>query len=99
MSRLPKPVVPFGQTFEKLDIRVGRILEVTLETRTHKPTYKMVVDFGKFGRCTSYDPFSCHPPEEVRDWGAARKSSPGTPQGQGPGSRPGPGWWRHRTWN
>ena len=62
-----KPVVSFADSFALLDIRVGRIIEVELETRTNKPTYRMVVDFGKYGRKVSYGRFTCHPLEEVKD--------------------------------
>lgn len=62
-----KPVVSFDDSFAKLDIRVGRVVEVELETRTHRPTYRMLVDFGKYGRRTSFGRFSSHPIEEVKD--------------------------------
>ena len=67
MAKKVKPTVSFVESFEKLDIRVGRILEVELETRTHKPTYKMVIDFGKFGKRVSYGRFTQHPIEDVKD--------------------------------
>ena len=67
MAKEPKPIVAFENTFEKLDIRVGRVLEVKLETGTHKPTYEMVIDFGKFGKRISYGRFTQHPVEDVRD--------------------------------
>ena len=62
-----KPVVSYEDSFAKLDIRVGKIVEVDLETRTHKQTYRMVVDFGKYGKRTSYGRFTCHPVEEVKN--------------------------------
>jgi tRNA-binding protein len=67
MSKTGKPIVGFDESFGKLDIRVGKITEVFLETRTHKPTYKMVVDFGKFGTRVSYGRFTRHPMEEVKN--------------------------------
>jgi tRNA-binding protein len=67
MVKDTKTTVSFEETFEKLDIRVGRIIEVEIETRTQKPTYKMVVDFGKYGKRTSYGRFTSHPMEEVKD--------------------------------
>lgn len=67
MAKQTKPVVSFEETFAKLDIRVGRVIEVELETRTHKQTYRMVVDFGKYGRKLSYGRFTQHPVEEVKD--------------------------------
>jgi tRNA-binding protein len=62
-----KPVVEFEESFGKLDIRVGRVSAVELETRTHKPTYRMTVDFGKYGTRVSYGRFTRHPMEEVKD--------------------------------
>ncbi len=67
MAKEIKPIVPFEESFEKLDIRVGRVIEVDLETSTHKPTYKMTIDFGKFGRRISYGRFTQHHIEEVKD--------------------------------
>lgn len=66
MAKEAKPVVDFGETFAKLDIRVGRVVEVEREERTAKPTYRMVVDFGRFGRKVSYGRFTSHSPEEVQ---------------------------------
>lgn len=62
-----KPIIDFTETFGKLDIRLGRIIEVELENRTPKPTYRMVVDFGKFGKRVSYGRFTRHPLEEVKN--------------------------------
>ena len=67
MANEKKPMVSFEETFGKLDIRVGRVIAVRLETRTHKPTYKMTIDFGKFGKRISYGRFTMHPPEDVKD--------------------------------
>lgn len=66
MAKNVKAIVSYEDSFEKLDIRVGRVLEVELETGTHKPTYKMEVDFGKFGTRISYGRFTSHPLEEVQ---------------------------------
>ena len=65
MANQLKAVVDFEESFAKLDIRVGRVLEVEREERTHKPTYRMLVDFGKFGKRVSYGRFTCHPADEV----------------------------------
>ena len=62
-----KPVVSYNDSLAKLDIRVGKVVEVELETRTHKQTYRMVVDFGKYGKRVSYGRFTCHLVEEVKD--------------------------------
>lgn len=67
MAKDTKPIVSFEESFDKLDIRVGRIVEVVLEERTPKPTYKMTVDFGKYGRRESYGRFTQHPISEVKD--------------------------------
>jgi tRNA-binding protein len=67
MASTVKPVVSYDDSFATLDIRVGRVVEVEMETRTHKQTYKMVVDFGKYGKRVSYGRFTCHPIEEVKD--------------------------------
>ncbi|MBM9520162.1 hypothetical protein JWG39_10080 [Desulforhopalus vacuolatus] len=67
MARESKPLVFFEETMEKLDIRTGRIITVELETKTPKLTYKMTIDFGKFGTRTSYGRFTKHPVEEVKD--------------------------------
>jgi tRNA-binding protein len=67
MTKETKAIVSFEESFGKLDIRVGRVTEVDLETETHKPTYKMVVDFGKFGKRVSYGRFTSHPIEEVKN--------------------------------
>jgi len=66
MSKSLKQVVSFEDSLGKLDIRVGRIIDVALEKRTHKPTYKMVVDFGKFGNQVSFGRFTQHPIEDVK---------------------------------
>ena len=67
MTKNSKPIVSFEDSFDKLDIRVGRVVEVELETGTHKPTYKMLIDFGKYGKRLSYGRFTHHPMEEVQD--------------------------------
>lgn len=67
MAKEVKLTVSFEDSFDKLDIRVGRIIEVEPETRTHKPTYRMVIDFGKIGTRVSYGRFTRHPVQEVKD--------------------------------
>ncbi len=66
MANAIKPIVSYEDSFATLDIRVGRVVEAELETRTHKPTYRMVVDFGKYGTRVSYGRFTSHPIEEVK---------------------------------
>jgi tRNA-binding protein len=67
MAKDLKPMVSFEDSFDKLDIRVGRVIEAALETSTHRPTYKMTIDFGRFGKRISYGRFTQHPIEEVKD--------------------------------
>lgn len=40
-----KPIADFDN-FEKLDIRVGRIINVE-DSQTKKPTYRLTIDFGE----------------------------------------------------
>lgn len=67
MTKKTKPRVAMTDTFDKLEIRVGRVINVELETRTLKPTYKMEIDFGKHGKRISYGRFTRHPIEEVKN--------------------------------
>ncbi len=67
MAKQIKDLVDFEDSFAKLDIRVGRVIEVEPEERTHKPTYRMLVDFGKYGKRISYGRFTNHPADEVKD--------------------------------
>ena len=67
MPKEAKDIVAFEESLAKLDIRVGRVIEVDLETRTHKPTYRMVIDFGKFGKRVSYGRFTNHPTDDVKN--------------------------------
>lgn len=60
-----KPAVSFEDSFALLDIRLGRIVEAEACTLTPKPTYRMVIDFGKYGRRVSYGRFTMHPLDEV----------------------------------
>ena len=60
-----KPTVTFEESLAPLDIRVGRVVAAELCPLTPKPTYKLVIDFGKFGTRTSYGRFTAHPVEEV----------------------------------
>ncbi len=67
MVKETKPLVSLEETLFKLDIRVGRVIAVSLETGTYKPTYRMEVDFGKFGNRISYGRFTQHPIDEVKN--------------------------------
>lgn len=67
MATETKPIVNKEETFDKLEIRLGRIIKAELETSTHKPTYKMTVDFGKYGTRVSYGRFTQHSLDDVKD--------------------------------
>lgn len=67
MATETKPIVNKEETFDKLEIRLGRVVKAELETTTHKPTYKMTIDFGKYGTRVSYGRFTQHSLEDVKD--------------------------------
>ncbi len=62
-----KPIVEKEDTFDLLEIRVGRVLEVIEEPSAPKRSYRMKVDFGKFGIKTSIGRFTQHNPEKLKD--------------------------------
>ncbi len=62
-----KQIVPYDDSLAMLDIRVGRVTSAALETSTNKPTYRMEIDFGKYGKRVSYGRFTMHPLDEVKD--------------------------------
>lgn len=66
MSREIRPVVGKEDVFDRLEIRVGRVVEVELEPSAPRPSYRMVIDFGKFGRRVSVGRFTLHPVEDVK---------------------------------
>jgi tRNA-binding protein len=61
-----KEIVSKEDTFDKLEIRIGRIISVEEEPTAPKKAYKMKIDFGKFGIKTSVGRFTQHQPEEVK---------------------------------
>lgn len=67
MAKETKPIVDKEKTFDKLEIRLGRVVKIELETSTYKPTYKMTVDFGKFGSRVSYGRFTQHEIEDIKN--------------------------------
>ncbi len=66
MSEETKPVVPKEETFDKLEIRLGRILSVAPAADAPKAAYVIKADFGKFGQRTSVGRFTQHTPEELK---------------------------------
>lgn len=67
MATTIKPVVSKEDTFDLLEIRLGRVISVEVETSVPKPSYKMKVDFGKFGIKSSIGRFTCHSVDEIKD--------------------------------
>ena len=61
-----KGIVSKEETFDKLDIRIGRVISVEEEPTAHKKSYKMKIDFGKFGIKTSVGRFTLALPEEIK---------------------------------
>lgn len=62
-----KPLVSKEETFDKLEIRLGRVISVEIEPTAPKKSYKMKIDFGKFGIRTSVGRLTHHLPEEIKD--------------------------------
>lgn len=60
-----KPIVSKEETFDKLEIRLGRVISVELEDQAPKKAYRLKIDFGKFGIKTSVGRFTQHPPEAI----------------------------------
>jgi tRNA-binding protein len=60
-----KPIVSKEETFDKLDIRVGRVIGVEDEPKAPKKAYRLKIDFGKFGVKTSVGRFTHHSHEEI----------------------------------
>jgi tRNA-binding protein len=61
-----KPLVSKEETFDKLEIRLGRVISVEEEPSAPKKAYKLKIDFGKFGIKTSVGRFTQHKPEEIK---------------------------------
>ncbi len=61
-----KEIVSKEDTFDKLEIRLGRVISVEEEPLAPKKAYKMTIDFGKFGIKTSVGRFTGHSLEEIK---------------------------------
>src|SRR5688572_6640724 len=60
-----KPIVSMAETFNLLDIRVGRILTVERAEKAIKSSYRLTADFGRFGVKTSVARLTQHSIEEL----------------------------------
>lgn len=60
-----KLIVSKEDTFDKLEIRLGKVVSVEEEPSAPKKAYRLKIDFGKFGLKTSVGRFTHHSPEEI----------------------------------
>ncbi|MFC1802331.1 tRNA-binding protein [Patescibacteria group bacterium] len=67
MSQEIKSIVSKEETFDKLEIRLGRIILVEEAIDSPKRSYLIKVDFGKFGIKQTVGRFTQHPQEELKD--------------------------------
>ena len=65
MSKTIKSVVSPKETFDLLDIRVGRVIRVEFEKSADKKSYRIDIDFGKYGIKTSIGRFTQHSIEDL----------------------------------
>jgi tRNA-binding protein len=65
MAKEVKPIISKEETFDLLEIRLGRVMKVESENSGPKPAYKLKVDFGKYGIKTSVGRFTNHRIEEI----------------------------------
>jgi tRNA-binding protein len=61
-----KPIVNKETTFDLLDIRLGRVISVETAAGAPKKSYRLTVDYGKFGHRVSVGRFTSHEPDELR---------------------------------
>jgi len=61
-----KEIVSKEETFDKLEIRLGRVISVEDEPSASKKSYKMKIDFGKFGIKTSVGRFTQHTSADLK---------------------------------
>jgi tRNA-binding protein len=66
MSKEIKPIVSKEETFDKLEMRLGRIISIEIAADAPKRSYKIQADFGKFGVKTSVGRFTMHSIEELK---------------------------------
>ena len=66
MAREIKEIVSKEDTFDKLEIRLGRMISIEEEPSSRKKAYRMKIDFGKYGFKTSVGRFTNHSVEELK---------------------------------
>lgn len=66
MDKKIKPTVLKEETFDKIEIRLGKVLSVEIEPYAPKSAYKLEIDFGKFGKKVSVGRFTQHSQEELK---------------------------------
>ncbi len=66
MTTESKPNVLKAETFDQLEIRVGRVIDAELEPSAPKKAYCLKIDFGKFGVKKSVGRFTQHSIEEIK---------------------------------
>ncbi|MGB3465765.1 MAG: hypothetical protein WBA74_10860 [Cyclobacteriaceae bacterium] len=65
MASKMKTEVLKGETLDKLEIRLGRVMSVEEAVGVPKKSYLLKVDFGKFGSRVSVGRFTNHTKEEL----------------------------------
>lgn len=67
MSRETKPTADKESTWDRLEIRVGRVESVEQIEANGKPSYKLRINFGKFGDRHSVGRFTQHSADALRN--------------------------------
>lgn len=60
-----KPIIPMADSFDLLEIRVGRVLTVEHAENARKPSYKLTADFGRFWVRTSVARLTQHSTDDL----------------------------------
>lgn len=60
-----KSLIAKSDTFDLLDIRLGRVISAEIEPSAPKKAYRMEIDFGKFGKKISVGRFTQHSVDEI----------------------------------
>lgn len=65
MAKSEKAIVLKSDTLDQLELRVGRVITAELEASALKRSYRIEIDFGKFGKRTSVGRFTEHQAEDL----------------------------------